>query len=74
MKKIIRLTIDIELDKSVMEEKAITPEQIAQTMEIFESDVRDGFEITPSLFGIDSTEIFMLKDAYIGKREIITKI
>ena len=68
MKVELKIEAEIEINKD--EYPNITPQMVLNGVQIFESDVCDGFEITTSIEGCNNTSDFFLKNAVLLEKHL----
>lgn len=71
MKVEFTIVADIEINKEKY--PYMTPEKVLEGIEVYESDVIDGFEITTNIKGFDNTADFFLKNAELRDKRLITE-
>jgi hypothetical protein len=63
MKKMIRLTVDLEIN----EELDVPIETVSKNLLFYKDDAIDGFTVTTLIDGYDNTQDFFIKDMiYVG--------
>lgn len=67
-----RVTIEFKINAERCKEYNITPEEVLENLRIRDSDMTDGYEIFPSIFGMDITSDFVLEPCPdIVSRELV---
>lgn len=72
MTKSLRLTIDIEIDESRMENAGKDLLDIAADLRLYDHDVLDGFDLVRQTDDLVENDEFFLKDASLLKIEEVT--
>lgn len=72
MTKSLRLTIDIEIDESRMENAGKDLLDIASDLRLYDHDVLDGFDLVRQTDDLVENDEFFLKDASLLKIEEVT--
>ncbi len=67
----VRMTIELNIDETVCKEYKIKPQEIFEALDIYQSNVIDGYEIYAVHPNLDLAYDFVLGDAYVVSKEIV---
>ena len=67
----VRLTIELEINEEACVEYGVTPSDIVEELDLYSSDVIDGYEIYADHPDLDISSDFVLGDAHIVSKELV---